>query len=89
MNVYKSLQYTDQIRKKGNLYNMSAYASDAVKALDKVLKTCNETGVGLNNSCTGNNQNWNISFLGSTVMMQHAYTFRMLFMYDIQGSCEV
>ena len=62
------LQYIEQIE-DGDLYSVSAYASDAVRALAVALHSCfNSTGSGnISGSCRGALLNWNISFTGRTV----------------------
>ena len=50
-------------------YNVSDYASDAVRALAEALHTCfNSTGSrNISCSCKGALLNWNITFTGRTV----------------------
>lgn len=56
------IQYTEQIQ-KGDLYNVSAYASDAVRALAEALHRC----IWSHNGCSRTELDWNITFTGDTV----------------------
>ena len=62
------MQFLERIE-GGDLYNVSAYASDAVRALAIALHTCfNSSRSGnISGSCSGALLNWNISFTGRTV----------------------
>ena len=57
---------------EGDLYNVSAYASDAVRALAEALHNCllNSEGSGvITSSCKGTDLDFNISFSGDTVLL--------------------
>ena len=67
---------------------MSAYASDAVRALAEALQNCfnNNSTAGSqnsNNKCRGTELNWNNTFEGNTVNLKNCSDPLQYFTHDL------
>ena len=82
--------YTAEQILKGDLYNVSAYASDAVRALAEALHNCFQYKPYTSTNCDGTELDWNFTFTGQTVCIYKYINFiHIKNMVQFEGGCEI